>query len=122
MDYRNNRIWFAISDDGTDNYVNLISNFNSFELNRWYHIVAVYDYELEKIGTSLEKISLEEKIVLLRKYHESELNKLSNATYIEGDFTFTSSIFPEIKKIRELGITFPDILEELNRLYERSKT
>jgi len=73
-----------------------------------------YDRQLkDKIGYSPEGKSTEEKIAVLRKYRESEYEKLKDAVYKRRGWN--SNGVPTSQKVRELGIDFPDVVKLLKK-------
>ena len=71
-----------------------------------------YDKQLkEKVGIDLAGKSTEEKIVALRKYREGEYEKLKDAVYKRRGWS--SNGVPTIKKVKTLGIDFPDVIDVL---------
>jgi len=67
----------------------------------------------EKIGYDLENLSIDEKIVALRKYRVAEYNRLQDAVYKRRGWN--SNGVPTIQKIQHLGINFPEVIELLNK-------
>jgi len=69
-----------------------------------------YDKQLkEKVGYNPEAKSTEKKIVVLRKYRESEYEKLKDAVYKRRGWN--SNGVPTLQKVKELGIDFPHVVE-----------
>ncbi|UCE44366.1 MAG: aldehyde ferredoxin oxidoreductase C-terminal domain-containing protein, partial [Candidatus Bathyarchaeota archaeon] len=69
-----------------------------------------YDKQLEeKVGYNPEGKSTEEKMAVLRKYRESEYEKLMDAVYKRRGWN--SEGIPTLQKIKELGLEFPDVVE-----------
>ena len=73
-----------------------------------------YDTQLrEKMNVDPESISTEEKIRVLRSHRESEYEKLKDAVYKRRGWSGEG--IPSLKKIKELGIDFPDILSVIEK-------
>jgi aldehyde:ferredoxin oxidoreductase len=71
-----------------------------------------YDKQLkEKIGIDPTGKSTEEKMAILRKYRETEYEKLKDAVYERRGWNQNG--VPTIEKAKALGIDFPDIIELL---------
>lgn len=71
-----------------------------------------YDKQLkEKLGINPGEKSIEEKMAALRKYREAEYEKLKDAVYKRRGWTLDG--VPTLKKVKALGIDFPDIAELL---------
>ena len=69
-----------------------------------------YDKQLrEKVGVNPEDKSTREKLAALRKYRESEYERLKDAVYKRRGWN--SNGVPTLKKVKELGIDFPDVVE-----------
>ncbi len=73
-----------------------------------------YDKELrEKVGYKPEGKSTEEKMAVLRKYRESEYEKLKDAVYKRRGWN--SNGVPTLQKVKELGIDFQDVVELIKK-------
>ena len=73
-----------------------------------------YDKQLkEKLGYDPSSKSTEEKMSVLRKYRESEYERLKDAVYERRGWT--SNGVPTIQKVKALGIDFPDVIELLKK-------
>ncbi|MEE9152210.1 MAG: aldehyde ferredoxin oxidoreductase C-terminal domain-containing protein [Thermoplasmata archaeon] len=73
-----------------------------------------YDKQLlEVIGNNPEGKSTEEKMQALRKYRESEYEKLKDAVYERRGWDKDG--VPTQEKVKELGIDFSDVMELLKR-------
>jgi aldehyde:ferredoxin oxidoreductase len=73
-----------------------------------------YDGQLkDKIGYSAEGKSTEEKVAVLRKYRESEYEKLKDAVYKRRGWN--SNGVPSLQKVKELGIDFPDVVKLIRK-------
>jgi len=73
-----------------------------------------YDKQLkEKVGYDPKGKSTEEKIAVLRKYRESEYEKLKDAVYRRRGWN--SNGVPILQKANELGIDFPDVVELIKK-------
>jgi len=71
-----------------------------------------YDKQLEeKLGIDPTGKTTEEKMAALRKYRESEYEKLKNAVYKRREWAPNG--VPTIEKAKALGIDFPDVIEIL---------
>jgi aldehyde:ferredoxin oxidoreductase len=67
-----------------------------------------YDKQLkEKVGYEPEGKSTKEKLEALRKYRESQYEKLKDAVYKRRGWD--SNGVPTLEKVKELGIDFPDV-------------
>jgi len=74
-----------------------------------------YDEQLkEKIGYDPEGKSTEEKMAVLRKYRQSEYEKLKDAVYKRRGWN--SNGVPTLQTVKELGIDFPDVVELTKKL------
>ncbi len=74
-----------------------------------------YDKQLkEKVGYDPEGKSTEEKIAVLRKYRQSEYEKLKDAVYRRRGWN--SNGVPTLQKLKQLGIAFLDVIELLKKL------
>ncbi len=74
-----------------------------------------YDKQLkEKVGYDPEGKSTEEKMAVLRKYRQSEYEKLKDAVYKRRGWN--SNGVPTLQKVKELGIDFPDVVEITKKL------
>ncbi len=77
-----------------------------------------YDKQLlEKVGYNPEGKSTEAKMAVLRKYRESEYEKLKEAVYQRRGWN--SNGVPTLEKIKELGIDFPDVVTLVRKFQER---
>jgi len=73
-----------------------------------------YDKQLtELIGFKPEGKSTMEKMNVLREYREAEYEKLKDAVYKRRGWDKDG--VPTLKKVKELGIGFPDVLEFLKK-------
>ncbi len=73
-----------------------------------------YDKQLkEKLGYDPSGKSTEEKMFVLRKYRESEYERLKDAVYERRGWT--SNGVPTLQKVKALGIDFPDVIELLKK-------
>ena len=73
-----------------------------------------YDKQLkEKVGYDPEGKSTEEKIAILRKYRESEYQKLKDAVYKRRGWN--SKGVPTLQKVKELGIDTPDVVNLIKK-------
>jgi aldehyde:ferredoxin oxidoreductase len=73
-----------------------------------------YDKQLsELIGFDPEGKSTKEKMQVLRKYREAEYEKLKDAVYKRRGWDKDG--VPTLKKVKELGIDFPDVIELLKK-------
>jgi len=71
-----------------------------------------YDKQFEeKVGYNPKDKSTEEKITILRKYREAEYEKLKDSVYKRRGWNKEG--VPTLKKVKELGIDFPEIIELL---------
>lgn len=71
---------------------------------------ARYDEQLkEKFGLSPTGKSTDEKLLVLRKYREGEYETLKDAVYKRRGWN--SNGVPTLRKVKELGIDFPDVVE-----------
>ena len=71
---------------------------------------ARYDKQLkEKFGFTPTGKSTEAKLLVLRKYREGEYEVLKDAVYKRRGWN--SNGVPTLRKVRELGIDFPDVVE-----------
>ena len=69
-----------------------------------------YDKQLrEEVNFSPTHKSTEEKLVALRKYREAKYEKLTDAVYERRGWDRNG--VPTIKKVKQLGIDFPDIID-----------
>jgi aldehyde:ferredoxin oxidoreductase len=74
--------------------------------------VERYDKQLkEKVGFDPVGKSTKEKIAALRKYRESEYERLRDAVYKRRGWTVNG--VPKLEKAIEIGIDFPDVLKLL---------
>lgn len=68
-----------------------------------------YDRQLrEEVGVDLAQMTVAEKIAALRAYREQRYEQLMDAVYKRRGWT-TNGI-PTLKKVRELGIDFPEVV------------
>ncbi|RKX68906.1 aldehyde:ferredoxin oxidoreductase, partial [candidate division TA06 bacterium] len=68
-----------------------------------------YDKQMkENIGIDPEGKSIEEKLVITRKYREDQYEKLIDATYKRRGWT--SNGVPSIEHLKKLGIGFPEVI------------
>ncbi len=68
-----------------------------------------YDRQLrEEIGVDPEQMTLAEKIAALRAYREQRYEQLMDAVYKRRGWTPNG--IPTLKKVRELGIDFPEVV------------
>jgi aldehyde:ferredoxin oxidoreductase len=73
-----------------------------------------YDKQLkEKLGIDPAGKSTEEKMAVLRKYRETEYEKLKDAVYKRRGWNQNG--VPTIEKAKALGIDFPDVIELLEQ-------
>jgi aldehyde:ferredoxin oxidoreductase len=73
-----------------------------------------YDKQLkEKLGIDPTGKSTEEKMAILRKYRETEYEKLKDAVYKRRGWNQNG--VPTIEKAKALGIDFPDVIELLEQ-------
>jgi aldehyde:ferredoxin oxidoreductase len=73
-----------------------------------------YDKQLkEKLGYNPTSRFTEEKMAALRKYREEEYEKLKDAVYKRRGWSANG--VPTLKKVKELGIDFPDVVELLRK-------
>jgi aldehyde:ferredoxin oxidoreductase len=63
----------------------------------------------EEIGANPEEMSISEKMNVLRKFREENYEKLKNAVYERRGWDKNG--IPTIKKIKELGMDYPEIIE-----------
>ena len=69
-----------------------------------------YDKQLRKeVNFSPAHKSTEEKLITLRKYREAKYEKLKDAVYERRGWNRNG--VPTIKKVKQLGIDFPDIID-----------
>ena len=69
-----------------------------------------YDEQLKKlIGIDPADMSTEEKMDRLRKYRESQYEKLMDAVYKRRGWDMNS--IPTVEKLRELGMDLPEVIE-----------
>jgi aldehyde:ferredoxin oxidoreductase len=74
-----------------------------------------YDKQLkEKIGYDPKGKSLEEKMAILKKYRQSEYEKLKDAVYKRREWN--SNGIPTLQKLKELRIDFPDVTELVKKI------
>ncbi|MCK4313288.1 aldehyde:ferredoxin oxidoreductase [Candidatus Bathyarchaeota archaeon] len=73
-----------------------------------------YDKQLqEKIGFNPDGKSTTEKLRVLRKYREEEYERLKDAVYKRRGWNHNG--VPTLKKVRELGIDIPDVMELIGK-------
>ena len=73
-----------------------------------------YDKQLqEKIGFNPDGKSTMEKLRVLRKYREEEYERLKDAVYKRRGWNHNG--VPTLKKVRELGIDIPDVMELIGK-------
>ncbi len=72
-----------------------------------------YDTQLEKIGYDPRGKATEEKMAVLRKRREAEYEKLKDAVYKRRGWDANG--VPTLRKVRELGIDFPEIVELIQK-------
>jgi aldehyde:ferredoxin oxidoreductase len=73
-----------------------------------------YDKQLkEAVGFECAGKSTEEKMAALRKYRESEYEKLKDAVYKRRGWNDDG--IPTLEKVKELGIDFPEVVELLTK-------
>jgi aldehyde:ferredoxin oxidoreductase len=71
-----------------------------------------YDKQLkEKLDIDPSSKSTEKKLTILRKFRESEYEKLKDAVYKRRGWTQNG--VPTIEKVKALGIDFPDVMRLL---------
>lgn len=76
--------------------------------------VEHYDKQLrEKVGFNTNGKSAKEKLTVLRKYREREYERLKDAVYKRRGWNDNG--VPTLKKVRELGIDIPDVVELLKK-------
>ncbi len=73
-----------------------------------------YDDQLkQKVGINLDGKSTKEKLSILRKYREAEYERLKDAVYKRRGWNRNG--VPTLKKVRELGIDTPDVVELISK-------
>jgi len=73
-----------------------------------------YDKQLrEKVGFNTNGKSAKEKLTVLRKHREREYERLKDAVYKRRGWNDKG--VPTLKKVRELGIDIPDVVELLKK-------
>ena len=73
-----------------------------------------YDTQLkEKVGWDPAGKGIEERMTVLRKYRETEYEKLMDAVYRRRGWD--NNGVPTLEKVKALGIDFPDVVELLER-------
>jgi aldehyde:ferredoxin oxidoreductase len=73
-----------------------------------------YDKQLkEKLGIDPAGKSTEEKMAILRKYRETEYEKLKDAVYKRRGWTPNG--VPTVEKAKALGIDFPEVIQLLEQ-------
>ncbi|TET64937.1 aldehyde:ferredoxin oxidoreductase, partial [Candidatus Bathyarchaeota archaeon] len=73
-----------------------------------------YDKQLqEKVGFNPDGKSAMEKLRVLRKYREEEYERLKDAVYKRRGWNHNG--VPTLKKVRELGIDIPDVMELIGK-------
>jgi aldehyde:ferredoxin oxidoreductase len=71
-----------------------------------------YDKQLkEKLGIDPSDKSTEEKLTVLRKFRETEYEKLKDTVYKRRGWTKNG--VPTTEKVKALGIDFPDVMRLL---------
>jgi len=78
-----------------------------------------YDAQLKELGYAIEKMSTAEKVKALRKHRMEQYEKLCDAVYARRGWDKNG--VPTLKKIRELGIDYPDVVELIKKQKKRSK-
>lgn len=68
-----------------------------------------YDNQLQELGFDLTDKTTEEKIKILRKHREEQYSKLQGAVYKERGWNQNGC--PTIKKVKELGIDYEDVIK-----------
>jgi aldehyde:ferredoxin oxidoreductase len=69
-----------------------------------------YDKQLkEQLGYEIQSKTVDEKLRVLRKHRESEYDKLMDAVYSRRGWN--SQGIPTLKKVKDLGIDFPEVIE-----------
>ncbi|MEM3444817.1 MAG: aldehyde ferredoxin oxidoreductase C-terminal domain-containing protein [Thermoplasmata archaeon] len=72
-----------------------------------------YDRQLQELGYKVENMSTEEKIKALRKHREDQYQKLCDAVYARRGWTKDG--VPSMRKVKELGIDYPEVIKLLRR-------
>jgi aldehyde:ferredoxin oxidoreductase len=73
-----------------------------------------YDKQLnEKLGLDPTPKSTEEKMEILRRYRETEYEKLMNAVYERRGWDKNG--VPTLEKVKALGIDYPDVVRLLEQ-------
>jgi aldehyde:ferredoxin oxidoreductase len=73
-----------------------------------------YDKHLSsKFGYNPKGKPIEDKLLALRKYREAEYEKLKDSVYKRRGWNAAG--IPTMKKVKELGIDFPDVVALLKR-------
>jgi aldehyde:ferredoxin oxidoreductase len=80
-----------------------------------------YESRIDRYDTQLKELHIldpegkgtEEKLKALRKYREAQYESLKDATYKRRGWTHGG--VPTVKKVRELGIDFPDIVDLISQ-------
>jgi aldehyde:ferredoxin oxidoreductase len=73
-----------------------------------------YDKQLkEKFGYNLQGKSTDEKMAVLRKYRETEYERLKDAVYTRRGWN-TNGV-PTVRKVKALGIDYPDVVDLLQK-------
>jgi aldehyde:ferredoxin oxidoreductase len=69
-----------------------------------------YDKQLrEKVGVDIEKLGVEEKMKILRKYREDQYEKLVDAVYKRRGWN--SNGVPTIGFLKRIGMDLPEVIE-----------
>jgi len=71
--------------------------------------VERYDTQLKELGFDILDKTVEEKIEILRNHREEQYKKLQDAVYLERGWNKNGC--PTIKKLRELGLDYEDIID-----------
>ncbi|MFX0029914.1 MAG: aldehyde ferredoxin oxidoreductase family protein [Candidatus Hermodarchaeota archaeon] len=72
-----------------------------------------YDDQLKGLGYDINSKTTEEKLALLREYREKQYLKLQDAVYKERGWSKNGC--PTIKKVKELGIDLPEIINYIKK-------
>lgn len=72
-----------------------------------------YDKQLKELGYDIDGKSTKEKVKILREYREDQYEKLCDAVYKRRGWT--NNGIPKLKKVKELGIDFPDVVELISK-------
>jgi len=69
-----------------------------------------YDKQLrENLGTDTEKLTVEEKMKIIRKYREDQYEKLLDAVYKRRGWN--SDGVPKIEFLKKIGMDLPEVIE-----------